>query len=235
MTRPIPARHLFLAAVGALALAGCGNAPDAGTGLETALQSLRQVMAAPREGAAARALQPTPGFPGLDPALIAGRSDPMMGAVLPARGAVAGLTPVALAARPTWRTADGVSLTLVGGGLVASTRGLGADLDASDVAASAALIEAGRGGTARRRHIYRDALYRPVTLVFDCTIAPVGPEVLVLNGQRRPVLRLDERCAGAGLSFTNSYWRDARGPLIRQSTQWLGPELGVIHLQRLID
>jgi len=182
-------------------------------------------------------LQPTTGFPGLDPATLGGRTDPMLGAYVASSGAVAGLIPAGPRGPEvfTWMTADNVSLTLRGGGVVQGTRGLGADLHLADVAQTAALLAAGRAGTAVRRHVYLDGLYRPAEIRLDCTITPQGAEVLVLNGQRRPVRRFEEQCAGGGHSVVNTFWRDARGPLIRQSSQWLGPELGMIHLQRLND
>lgn len=231
-----PFRPVASALALALALSACGNAPDMGGGLQASASAARGMIEQRRAGREAQPLQPTAGFPGLDPALIAGRSDPMMGAYLPARAAVSGLVPVGQnGPHATWQTADGIAVTLLGGGLVSSTRGMGDDLHASDAAQSAALVAAGRAGTAARRHVYLDGVYRPQELRLTCTIAPRGAEVLVLNGQRRPVVRIDEHCQGQGQDFTNTYWRDARGPLIRQSTQWLGPSLGVIHLQRLID
>lgn len=217
-------------------LAGCGNAPEMGTGLATSVSLVQGLVQAQRAGAQAQPLQPTAGFPGLDPALIAGRTDPTLGAYLPSRAAVSGLMLVGRnGPHATWHTADQIALVLYDGGVVASTRGLGPDLHASDVSQSAALIAAGEGGTAERRMVFMDGHYRPRSLWLTCTVTPQGSEVLVLNGRRHAVLRLDESCTGRGQSFTNTYWRDAHGPVIRQSTQWLGPNLGVIHLQRLID
>lgn len=231
-----PFRPAAAALALALALSACGNTPDLGGGLQVSASAARTMIEQRRAAREAQPLQPTAGFPGLDPALIAGRSDPMMGAYLPARAAVSGLVPAGRnGPHATWQTADRVAVTLLGGGLVSSTRGLGDDLHASDLEQSAALVAAGRAGTAARRHVYLDGLFRPQDLRLTCTVTPRGPEVLVLNGQRRPVVRIDEHCRGQGQDFTNTYWRDARGPLIRQSTQWLGPSLGVIHLQRLID
>lgn len=213
-------------------LAGCSSSPDMRMGLNTAVEAVTSM----REQRNAAPLQPVGTFPGLDPALLAGRNDSMMGAYLQSSGAVAGLIPAGQSGSYiSWRTADGVGLTLVGGGLATSSRGLGMDLHAADVAQSAALITAGRAGTAQRRHVYLDGIYRQTSMRFDCTIQPGGSETLVLNGQRRDVVRIDERCQGEGQSFANIYWRDARSPLIRQSLQWLGPELGSVHLQRLID
>ncbi len=238
MTPPPPSAHRpgLLAALLALALSGCSSGGGMEVGVTPVVAPVLENLRARQAGATAAPLRPTPGFPGLDPALIAGRSDPMMGAVVPRRDAVAGLVPLYAGPRhQVWQTADRISITLVSGGVVTSTRGLGPDLHASDAEASASLIAAGRAGQTTRRHVYLDGLFRPQNLSFTCTVQPAGREVLVLNGRQRPVLRIDETCSGSGHSFTNVYWRDAAQPLIRQSTQWIGPDLGVIHLQRLID
>lgn len=228
-------RRWGVAVVALALLAGCGNTPGMGTGLLASVAEVRAIRAAQPEQA--QRLQPTAGFPGLDPALLGGRTDPMMGAYVESSGAVAGLIPAGPrgGAVATWMTADNISVSLLGGGVVVGTRGLGADLHLADVSQTAALVAAGRAGTAERRHVYLDPLYRETEVRLSCTLAPTGAEVLVLNGQRRPVQRFQEHCSGGGHQVTNTYWRDARGPTIRQSSQWLGPELGMIHLQRLND
>lgn len=236
MIRTVTLRSLTMLVGATLALGACSNAAGFEPGMTAALGPARAMIAQWREAGSAEVLRPTPGFPGLDPALIAGRSDPMMGAVLPSIEAVAGLVPGGESGgHAQWRTADNVAIMLTGGGIVSSTRGLGADLHASDVAQTTALVADGRAGQAERLHVYMDGAYARSELRFTCTVQPQGAETLVLNGRSRPVVRIDEACAGGGVTFTNVYWRDARGPLVRQSSQWLGPELGVIHLQRLND
>ena len=229
-------RSVAAVACAGLALVACSNTPGLDTGLSPMFDPARAALAQMRGGGAAERLQPTPGFPGLDPALIAGRSDPMMGAVVPSSGAVAGLVPGGFGnGYFQWRTADNVAVTLAVGGLVTSTRGLGGDLHASDVAQSVALVAEGQAGQAQRLHVYLDGVYARTEMRFTCTVQPVGRESLVLNGRTHAVLRIDETCTGSDQSFTNTYWRDVGSVLVRQSTQWIGPEVGVIHLQRLID
>jgi hypothetical protein len=236
MTLELRLRPLVALLGAGVALGACSNAPGMDTSLAAVIEPARAMMAENREARVAGPLRPTAGFPGLDPALIAGRSDPMMGAVVPSIDSVAGLVPGGAGnGYFQWRTADNVAITLAVGGLVTSTRGLGADLHASDVAQSVALVAEGRAGQAERRHVYLDGVHAPTEMRFTCTVQPQGRESVVVNGRTHAVLRIDETCAGQGQTFINTYWRDAGSVLIRQSTQWLGPELGVIHLQRLID
>lgn len=224
-----------IASLSLLALTACGNAPGTDSSVfGVAVGAVRTVL--PGSGAQAARLQPTAGFPGLDPALIAGQTGPLMGAYVETRQALAALVPAGQNANTvTWLTADNIAVSLSGPGILTSTRGLGADLHAAETSQTAALIVAGNAGTAQRRHVYLDGIYRPQTVTLTCTLSPAGAETLVLNGRSHRTVRFDETCVGADVPVTNRYWRDARGTTIRQSSQWIGSELGMIHLQRLND
>ena len=89
----------------------------------------------------------------------------------------------------------------------------------SGAVAPAALIQAGRSGTARRlmRYYSGDGLERPID--FTCRIGP-GPNAGVMV----------EDCEGHGLSFQNSYL-----PSAGVSRQWIGPGLGYATIQVLRD
>lgn len=231
------ARYLRIAAAAAgIALAGCSNSPTFGT---LGYDQIAPSLAALGSGRAAQAerLRPTPGFPGLDPAVIAGVTMPLMGAYLESLQAVSALSPAASNGPvDTWQTSDQVMMSFVGGGVLVSSRGLAGDLHAADASQTAALIGAGRGGAAQRRHVYLDGVFARQTVTLTCTVEPSGAETLRLNGRAHATLRFDETCSdGAGLRVVNRYWRDARGPTIRQSSQWIGPIAGTIHLQRLND
>ena len=103
------------------------------------------------------------------------------------------------------------------GFMLTGTRGLGHDLSVAEAAPSAALIQAGRSGTARRvmRYYSGDGLERPID--FTCRIGP-GPNAGVMV----------EDCEGHGLSFQNSYL-----PSAGVSRQWIGPGLGYATIQVL--
>jgi len=237
MTRRNPA-FLSLGAAAVLALAGCGNDPDtAGAGLGAFAPDVRSLIEARRApDTPAAAPRPGAGFPGLDPALIADFQDPLLGAYIASRGALAGLTVLGTTGdHVVWQTADNIGLTVSDRGLLVQTRGLGADLHVADTRQTEALIAAGQGGTASRRHVYLDGIYSQQDLRMSCTITPAGAETLVLNRRQVATRRFDERCTAPGTEVTNSYWRSAASGRVVQSIQWIGPEIGSIHLQRLND
>lgn len=103
------------------------------------------------------------------------------------------------------------------GVMLTGTRGLGHDLSVAEAAQSAALVQAGRSGTARRvmRYYSGDGLERPID--FTCQVGP-GPRAGVMV----------EDCRGHGLSFQNSYL-----PSAGVSRQWIGPGLGYVTIQVL--
>lgn len=103
------------------------------------------------------------------------------------------------------------------GFMLTGTRGLGHDLSVAEASQSAALIAAGRSGTARRvmRYYSGDGLERPID--FTCQIGP-GPKPGVMI----------EDCAGHGLKFQNSYL-----PGSGVSRQWIGPALGYVTITTL--
>ena len=103
------------------------------------------------------------------------------------------------------------------GFMLTGTRGLGNDLSVAEASQSAALIAAGRSGTARRvmRYYSGDGLERPID--FTCQIGP-GPKPGVMV----------EDCAGHGLKFQNSYL-----PGSGVSRQWIGPALGYVTITTL--
>ncbi|MFC0340271.1 YjbF family lipoprotein [Paracoccus niistensis] len=103
------------------------------------------------------------------------------------------------------------------GFMVTGTRGLGRDLSVAEAAPSAALVQAGRSGTAKRvmRYYSGDGLERPID--FTCQVGP-GPKAGVMV----------ENCEGHGLSFQNSYL-----PSAGVSRQWIGPGLGYATIQVL--
>ncbi|WP_299364883.1 YjbF family lipoprotein [uncultured Paracoccus sp.] len=101
--------------------------------------------------------------------------------------------------------------------MLTGTRGLGNDLSVAEAEQSAALIAAGRSGSARRvmRYYSGDGLERP--LEFTCRIGPGPNEGVML-----------EDCVGHGISFQNSYL-----PSGGVSRQWVGPGIGYATVQVL--
>jgi hypothetical protein len=216
-----------------LSLAACGNGPS-GPSLESEMLGATRALLQ-RSTSTQPTLRPTDGFPGLDPALIAGQPGPLMGAYLETSQALAALSLAGTnGSTQTWFTADQVAMSLSDGGLLVSTRGLRDDLQAADVRQTAALIAAGQSGRAQRRHVYMDGVMVRTSLVLACDVQQVGSQTIVLNSLSYRTLRFEEQCRAEGVTFTNQYWRDASGPVIRQSSQWISPTVGTVHLQRLI-
>ena len=209
------------AALALLAAAGCsGGQPEPGAGggssiLQTGSSVLRGSVAARKAPAAppapdpqamaADALAANPG-----PLILAGFEDQGTTQVLAMMGENGGMR--------TYMTKAEQALILRGF-MLTGTRGLGSDLSVAEADASAALIAAGRSGSARRvmRYYSGDGLERP--LEFACNIG-AGPSAGVMV----------EDCAGHGISFQNSYL-----PAAGVSRQWVGPGTGYVTIQVLRD
>lgn len=210
-------RGAALALMLPLAAAGCAggstsgdreSGPGIGGSLVRAVMGQRRAAAEPQaapdpQGMAARALAINPG-----PLILVGLEQLGTTQVLALTGENRGMR--------TFMT-SGEQSVIMRGMMLSGTRGLGNDLSVAEADQSAALIAAGRSGTARRvmRYYSGDGLERP--LDFTCRIAP-GPNAGVMV----------ETCQGHGLRFENSYL-PARGI----SRQWVGPALGYATVQVL--
>ncbi len=131
----------------------------------------------------------------------------------------------------TWRSADGIGLTLDRGVLFA-TRGLGADLYTAE---TAPVLDAWPAGAYARTLRHLDGENRIMATRFDCRLADQGVTAIDIGGQSLPARHAVETCRAAGLpEVRNDYWRDAGGTM-RQSRQWIAPAIGHVTLQRLGD
>lgn len=131
----------------------------------------------------------------------------------------------------TWASGTPETVSLRDGILVA-TRGFGSDI-MSSVAPDVARVRSG-SGSFNRTYYYLDGADQPKSLAFSCQFSANGPEDVVIVGLSYPSHRVTEVCANPTLSFQNSYWFDGSGKL-RQSDQYVSPQLGVMRLQRVID
>lgn len=126
----------------------------------------------------------------------------------------------------TWATADGITLSFRDGVLV-QTRGFGADLMSAAVPSAASLA---RGAPDRARvHDYLGPEDRTTRLALQCSVVRVGGETVVIAGLRYALTRVEETCSGTDTAFTNLYWFDGASHL-RQSAQWISPEIGNVLL-----
>lgn len=206
--------------VGALAsLAACGNDRQEGTSAlgilgkaATTVVAQQKAKNAPKEPPpspqqmAAEALSVNKG-----PLILVNVEDTKMTQVLAMTGQNANMR--------TYMTKNEQAL-IFRNGMLSGTRGLGHDLSVADMNSSAALVLAGRSGTAERvmRYYSGDGLERPIP--FTCTVGP-GPKAGVMI----------ESCEGHGISFQNNYI--VSGGAVSVSRQWIGPGIGYITVQEL--
>lgn len=123
-------------------------------------------------------------------------------------------------ARRLWRGEDGIVLATDGARIV-GTAGLGQMLVATRVEGADPLDDprallAG-GGTARRvvdlSGADRDPASMRFGLALDCTLRGQADGAWII---------IEERCAGAGISFTNRFWALAETGQVARSEQWVG-------------
>lgn len=148
---------------------------------------------------------------------------PRLQVQIESRGANALLSPAAINNDvETWLAVDNISLSFRDGVLVAS-RGLGFDLMAADTRGTIAAF-AGMGEDVYRRQMrYLTGEHHSTYLTAGCSMTSAGPETV--DGQQ--LERLEEHCQARQHEFTNLFWRDPNGTVLR-SRQWLSPEIGYI-------
>ncbi len=211
-----------LAATLALAVTACGplNKGNIATGALKAAQA--------RFGGAP--VEPVPTAPVLTAAQVAANPNGFM--VL---NAYNGTLVAALAAggsngnRTTWLSAEGLSVTTQNGVMVA-TRGFPRDLMAADVdGVMQALIA--DGGPATRIHETLSGNDQIVTQRFACTVASQGRETIGILGRPIGTEVFAEACQSDRLAFTNRYWIDDTGRMVR-SLQAIAPDSGYVQLDR---
>ena len=137
----------------------------------------------------------------------------------------------------TWFDGNRTSLSISRLGLIVRTAGLGRDLMTADVAGTeAALRRGGEATTVRRVHRLLDGNDNVVATAYACQIEPIDPTAITLPTGTFQTFLIEESCAdAAGHSFQNSYWVDLKTGSLRQSRQWISPEVGTLTLQVLHD
>ena len=153
---------------------------------------------------------------------------------IPATGARATLAPVAENGDVTvWQTLDGITLSLQGGVLVA-TRGLGDDLMSADVGGDVAMLR-GTGDAGYYPHIrsYLDGEDQTVFRSYQCRRAGQARTTLRIDGAARPARRIEVQCTSPRHDFTNIYWLDDRGTLLK-SRQWISPAMQYMETERVL-
>ena len=129
--------------------------------------------------------------------------------------------------RSTWVDSASVSITFENG-IVVATRGLVRDLMAADVSQTSAAIRSG-GGEAQRRHEFLTNMDRISTELLQCRIASQGAETIERLQRKQNTTRFEEKCASETLEFTNVYWVNGAGRIIR-SLQAVSPQAGYLQI-----
>ncbi|MEP5731186.1 MAG: YjbF family lipoprotein [Sulfitobacter sp.] len=164
-------------------------------------------------------------FPRFAPLLAAGRG-PALNVVAVETGVRGGFLRESKTGNiESWLGNDGVSLSF-DRGVLHGTRGIGAGLLTSDVAASANAVLAGRSGDVERIHTFLNANNQAISRAYICTITNNGSETINLDNGPTATRRMTEVCRNIDQEFTNLYWVDTRRGRIVQSQQWSGEFVG---------
>ncbi len=233
MTRLI----LTKVAVGAvLLLASCGPMAQ-GTPLRTIGSELRGVLtpseepqpaaaAAETEGATAEPAE-APAAPAAPHAGPGGAGSEAMLVSLPTRGVGARVASVGRNQdKITWFSPDGIGI-VTRNGILIGTRGLGHDLMGADVASFDVIAS----GAANQRLIERLTGQDQIeSLIFNCALTGQASEEIDIAGGKLMTTRYEEECRSSGYVFTNKYWTNESGDLVR-SLQLVSPGVGYMIIQ----
>ena len=216
-------------AAGLLALSACGS--TGGNAQDSALTSPFTKVVKVLVGVLKPTAAPVDPRKVLTRQAIDASPTPVLLAGLETRNAHATLSPIGENQGVTsWVTGDGIGLSFRQGVLI-STRGLGQDLMAADIDSVIKAIQAGQG-TAIRIHDYLDGEDQIVRRSFHCTIRTIGNETLNIYGLSVLTRHVVETCRNPDLNLENHYWL-SNGNRVRQSLQWVSPDLKYVSTQQL--
>jgi len=126
----------------------------------------------------------------------------------------------------TWLSPDGIGV-VTRNGILIGTRGLGHDLMGVDVADFDVITS----GAPNDRLVERlDGTDQIQSLVFQCVLTGQAAEEIEIATQKVATTRFDEACRNDSFIFTNKYWVNADGRLVR-SLQLVSPGVGYMVLQ----
>lgn len=199
-------------------LAACGNTPGGVDGKQLLRMALPGKKPAPVDFNIDAALKATP--------------DPLSLVVLERTKALSPIVEIERnGAYRTFVTPSRQTLTLRQG-VVTASRGLSNDLMSSDIEDTLRLISARQPGQTRRVMRYLSGDEQIVALTFDCEMSVGGTQKVAAGEVSAQARAMNEKCAGDGLSFTNTYLVDASGQVLT-SRQWISPTIGTAAIQVL--
>ncbi|WP_147127730.1 YjbF family lipoprotein [Shimia ponticola] len=135
----------------------------------------------------------------------------------------------------TWVEGTARTMSFTQAGVLRATRGFGRDVMTTDTRALDRVIAGGAAGQSQALRVHRllngENKIQAVGLV--CRISNRGPATVRLLTGTFATRLIEEAClTGAGTEIINRFWLDQNNQ-IRQSEQWVSPELGRIRVQRL--
>ncbi|MEM7521496.1 MAG: YjbF family lipoprotein [Pseudomonadota bacterium] len=164
-------------------------------------------------------------FPRFQPLLAAGRG-PALDVSIPARQVRGGfLLEDRIGTIESWLGNDGVGLTF-DRGILHGTRGAGAGILSSDVAASARAVMSGSNVEVERLHTFLNGNNLARTRAYTCQIRNQGSDTIELDIGLVNTRRMEETCRNLNQEFTNTYWVDTSRNRVLKSRQWAGEFLG---------
>ena len=168
----------------------------------------------------------------LDAEIVAGAKTPLLLLVVERTDRALTLIPAA-SRRGTvqWRDGQGGGLIRRGGVLV-GTRGLGFDLMTADVAGLRRALRSGGGRGVVRVNRHLSGENEIVALRYACDVVPTGRQTLDFYGSIHRATVFEERCAGDGPPFVNTYWVEADGT-VRRARESVSAEIGMVVLNLL--
>ncbi len=215
-------RSAALAAL-ALSLAGCGNDNS---------QTFRGQMLREMVATSFRAKAKPQPFPPATRAQVRALHADVLLVTQPIRHVRAPLTPDAVNGDVvTWRSADGVTISLRNG-IVTATRGMGQDI-MSALTPDISTIASGTG-TVERADYTLNGLEQDKQASFTCFLSDLGTESIDLAQITYRLHHVAETCSGDAPTFTNDYWIGPHN-IVRKSRQWLGTAIGYLEIENLTE
>ncbi|XDA98068.1 YjbF family lipoprotein [Sulfitobacter sp. LCG007] len=111
-------------------------------------------------------------------------------------------------------------------GVATGSKGLGADIQSSDVSQTLSRLAARQTGPTQRRLYFIRGDNAQVVVEMNCNMADLGTESVTIVDQSFALRHFRESCQTEGATYTYDYWLDTSNSLIRKSRQWMGPTNG---------
>lgn len=129
----------------------------------------------------------------------------------------------------TWESPDGLSISLRNGVLIA-TRGMGGDLMVGS--GQRPVLQKSADAQYSRDYVHLSGLDQTERLAATCSSRSEGRKTVEIVEKNFVLNEITETCVGKGIPFSNSYWVDGSGRILK-SRQWVGPDVGSVVIENL--